>query len=94
MSAPAGRADRLAGPDPTASRLVLLSLPREVMLAKTQRWYTTNDVRWARVSYRECRGVVFLGEPVDAGGAEPVGECVDSFDELVCDVLAAPRLAT
>ena len=33
-----------------------------------------------------CRGVVHLGEPVDAGGAEPVGECVDGLDEPVCDV--------
>ena len=39
-----------------------------------------------------CRGVVLLGEPVDAGGAEPVGECVDGHDEPVCDVAAAPRL--
>jgi hypothetical protein len=30
--------------------------------------------------------------PVDAGGAEPVGECVDGLDEPVCDVPAAPLL--
>ena len=39
-----------------------------------------------------CRGVVLLGGPVDAGRAEPVGECVDGLDEPACDVRAAPRL--
>jgi hypothetical protein len=39
-----------------------------------------------------CRGVVLLGEPVDAGGAEPVGDCVDGRDEPVCDISAAPLL--
>src|SRR5207342_1476470 len=40
-----------------------------------------------------CRGVVLLGKPIDAGGAEPVSECVDGLDEPVCNVAAAPRLA-
>jgi hypothetical protein len=40
-----------------------------------------------------CRGVVLLGEPVDAGGAELVGECKDGLDKLTRDVLAALLLA-
>jgi hypothetical protein len=45
------------------------------------------------VSYRErARGVVLLGEPVDAGRPEPVGECVDGLDEPACDIPPPPRL--
>ena len=33
--------------------------------------------------------VVLPDEPVDAGGAEPVGECVDGLDEPVYDVFSA-----
>jgi hypothetical protein len=38
------------------------------------------------------RGVVLLGEPVDTGGAELIGECVDGVDEPACDVPATPLL--
>ena len=33
-------------------------------------------------------------EPVDAGGAEPIGECVDGLDEQACDVPPRHCLAT
>ena len=44
------------------------------------------------VVQRACRAVVLLSEPVDAGGAEPIGECKDRLDKSACDVPAAPQL--
>jgi hypothetical protein len=37
-------------------------------------------------------GRVLLGEPIDAGGAEPISECIDGHDEPMCDIPAAPLL--
>jgi hypothetical protein len=59
---------------------------------QTQRRYDERCPMGEGVVEGACRGVVLLGEPVDGGGAESVGECVDGVDEPVCNVAAAPLL--
>ena len=45
-----------------------------------------------RVVQGACRGVVLLGQPVDAPSPGLVGERVHSLDESAGNILAAPRL--
>ena len=81
-----GVAQRIGLGQPPAS-----AVPRGIF-RQTQRWYTTNDVRWARVSIGSVPGRCTPGWARKVGGAEPIGECVDGLDEPVCNVAAAPRL--